>query len=66
MVGVRIGAGHRVHYFDSAGLDLAVRDRVEVETEQGTQEAQVVIAPAQVLYSDLKGPLRPVLRAVEI
>ena len=65
VVGVRFSLGGRVHYFDSAGLDLAVRDRVVVDTEQGTREGQVVIAPGQVLYSELRGPLSPVLHKAE-
>ena len=45
--------------------DLTVGDRVLVETDSGPREAVVAIAPAQVLYSDLRGKLAPVLRKVD-
>lgn len=65
VVGVRFGSWGPVHYFDPAGHELAVGDRVIVEVDDGTQEGRVVIAPGQVLYSDLRGPLDPVLRKVD-
>ncbi len=65
IVGVRFKPADRVYYFDSAGLELEVGARVVVETEDGPKEGQVAIAPAQVLYSDLRGPMSPVLRKVE-
>ena len=64
IIGVRFAPAGRVHYFDSAGLDLALGDRVIVETDDGAREGQVAIAPGQVVYSDLRGPLGPVLRIV--
>ncbi len=66
LVGVRFSPLERVQYFDSDKLDLAVGDRVVVETDEGPQEAVVVIAPDQVIYSDLRGPLSPVLRKAEL
>ena len=44
---------------------FAVGDRVVVETEGGPVEGVVVIAPRQVLYSELRGPLDPVLRKLD-
>ena len=64
-MGVRFTPGGRVHYFDSANKDLSVGDRVMVETDDGPREGQVIIAPTQVLYSDLRGPLLPVLHVVD-
>ncbi len=65
IVGVRLKISDRVHYFDPANLDLAVDDRVIVETDGGRQEGWVVIAPRQVIYSEVPGPLRPVLGRAE-
>lgn len=61
VVGIRFGNSGRVHYFDSVDLDLSVDDRVIVETDEGRREGRVAIAPRQVLHSDLRGPLDPVL-----
>ena len=65
IVGVRFKRGGRIHFFDPANLDLAVGDRVVLETADGTREGSVAIAPSQVLHSDLRGPLDPVLRKAD-
>lgn len=62
LTGVQLKPSQKVQYFDADGLHLAVGDRVVVETLDGEQEGVVAIAPAQVLQSDLRGALNPVLR----
>ena len=62
LVGVRFRRAGEVFYFDSGELDLDVEDEVVVETEKGLELVRVVIAPKQVMYSELEGPLKPVLR----
>ena len=62
LVGIRFGRSGPVRYFDPRGRDLSVGDRVMVETEDGDRAGIVVIAPRQVLYSALRGPLAPVLQ----
>ena len=62
LTGVQLGPSQKVQFFDADGFLLAVGDRVIVETWNGEQEGVVVIAPEQVLRSDLRGPLNPVLR----
>ena len=61
LVGVRLEPSGRVHYFDAKGFELEPGDRVTVETDDGPREGRVVLSPGQVLYSDLRGPLLPVL-----
>ena len=65
VVGVRFSPTGKVSYFDPGGTDPAVGDRVIVEGESGPQEGTVVIAPDQVLYSELRGPFAPVLRRID-
>ena len=65
IVGVRFLPSDRVHYFDPGDHSLSVGDLVRIETDDGPKEGQVVIAPDQVLFSDLRGPLSPVLGKVE-
>lgn len=65
IVGVKFSPWGRVSYCDPAGLLLAVGDRVVVEAAEGPREGEVVIAPDQVLFSNLVGPMDPVLRKVE-
>ena len=62
VVGVRFTRAGRVCYFDPGDHDLSIGDRVLVETDDGCREAEVVIEPGQVAYSDLKGPMNPVLQ----
>ena len=65
VAGVRFTPTGRVEYFAPGDEELAVGDRVVVETDRGPQEGVVVIAPGQVLYSELRGPLPPVLRKLD-
>lgn len=65
IVGVRFRPHGRVHYFDAAGVALSVGDAVLVETESGSRQGRVAIAPGQVLHSDLRGPLGRVLGRVD-
>jgi len=51
-----------VQYFDPGSLDVSLLDRVVVETDQGLEMAWVVIEPDQVVYSEVQGPLKTVLR----
>lgn len=65
IVGVRFKKASKIYYFDPAGLNLEVNDYVVVETTRGLELGQVVIAPKQVLASDVEKPLKPVVRKAE-
>ncbi len=65
VVGVRFQTNGRVHFFDSGSMDIGVGERVLVQTDGGPKEGEVVIAPRQVLYSELRGPQNPVLHIVD-
>ena len=62
LTGIQLGPSQKVQYFDANRFHLTLGDYVIVETCDGEQEGVVVIAPEQVLRSDLRGPLNPVLR----
>ena len=65
MVGVRFRPSDKLQYFDSAGIDLTAGDRVLVETSEGVREGVVAIAPGQVMYSDLRGPMDAVVQKAD-
>ena len=65
MVGVRFRPSDKLQYFDSAGIDLTAGDRVLVETSDGVREGVVAIAPGQVMYSDLRGPMDAVVQKAD-
>ncbi len=60
VVGIRFRRTGRVYYFDPAGIDLEVNDYVVVQTARGLEMGEVVIAPRQVLDSEISEPLKPV------
>ena len=62
IVGVRFWRAGKVYYFDSLGIELEVNDYVVVETEGGLSMGRVVIAPRQVILSEITEPLKPILR----
>jgi cell fate regulator YaaT (PSP1 superfamily) len=62
VVGIRFQRAGRVYYFAPAGLELQVNDHIAAETERGLKIGRVVIAPKQVMASQLTEPLKPVLR----
>ncbi|MFC2013396.1 stage 0 sporulation family protein [Chloroflexota bacterium] len=65
IVGIRFKKACRIYYFDPAGIDLEGNDYVVVKTTRGLEMGQVVIAPKQVLASEVIEPLKPVLRKAE-
>jgi len=66
VVGIRFKRAGKVYYFDPAGIDLHVTDRVVVKTARGLEIGEVVIAPQQVLDSEIKEQLKPVVRKAEM
>jgi len=62
VVGIRFQRAGRVYYFAPAGLDPKVGDQIVAETERGLKIGRVVIAPKQVMSSQLTEPLKPLLR----
>ena len=66
VVGVRFRRTGKVYYFDPSDIELKVGDCVVVETTRGPELGQVVIAPSQVLASEVTKPLKPVVRKADI
>ena len=65
IVGVRFKRAGKVYYFDPAGIELEANDYVVVKTTRGLEMGRVVISPKQVLASELKEHLKPVVRKAE-
>ena len=61
-VGVRFKEAGKVYYFDARGLSLEVGSYVVVETSHGQEVGRVVISPDQVIASEIKETLKPILR----
>lgn len=62
VVGVRFKQAGKVYYFDPAGFELAVNDKVVVETTRGLELGEVSIASKTVDETEVVAPLKPVLR----
>jgi cell fate regulator YaaT (PSP1 superfamily) len=65
VVGVRFREAGRIYYFDGSGHRLPVGTYVVVETSHGQEVGRVVVAPDQVISSEIKEPLKPVIRVAE-
>ena len=65
VVGVRFREAGKVYYFDGSGHELPVGTYVVVETSHGHEVGRVVVSPEQVLSSEIKEPLKPVIRVAE-
>jgi len=65
IVGVRFKKAGKVYYFESSGIELKPGDRVVVKSSRGMDLGEVVIAPGQVISSQIKEPLSPILRKAE-
>jgi len=62
IVGIRFQRAGRVYYYDPTGIEFKVNDQVVVTTPRGQKIGQVIIAPEQILSSELTEPLKPVMR----
>lgn len=65
IVGVRFKRAGRIYYFDPKDLDLKINEWAVVETARGMEVGRVVIAPEQVLVSEVELPLKAVVRQAE-
>lgn len=65
IAGIRFQRAGKVYYFDPSGIELTVDDYVVVKTSRGLELGQVVIAPTQILDSELGEPLKPIIRKAE-
>ncbi|MDP2727931.1 MAG: stage 0 sporulation family protein [Dehalococcoidia bacterium] len=63
--GVRFKQAAKVYFFDPAGLELEVNDKVVVETSRGLEIGRVVVAPKQVAENQVTEPLKPIVRKAE-
>jgi cell fate regulator YaaT (PSP1 superfamily) len=61
-VGVRFKEAGKVYYFDAGQHQIDVANYVVVETSHGHEIGRVVIAPDQVIASEIKESLKPILR----
>ena len=61
VVGVRLNEMQPLRFFRPGEQDVEVGDWVLVDTEDGPRRGRVVIAPAQVAFSALTGPIETIL-----
>jgi cell fate regulator YaaT (PSP1 superfamily) len=62
IVGIRFKKAGKVYYFDPSGVDFKIQDYVVVQTARGVELGQVMIAPKQVLASEITAELKPIVR----
>lgn len=62
VVGVRFKKAGKVYYFNPGSIDLAIGDKVIVETSRGIEYGEIVIGPKDVQEEDIISPLKDVMR----
>jgi cell fate regulator YaaT (PSP1 superfamily) len=65
MVGIRFKRAGKIYYFDAAGIEMKAGDYAVVKTARGIELGHVVIAPGQVVASQVEENLSPVVRKAE-
>jgi cell fate regulator YaaT (PSP1 superfamily) len=65
VVGVRFRDSGRVFFFESRGERINVGDWVACGTSRGLEAGRVVVAPKQVLMTQLDGELKPIERVLD-
>lgn len=65
VVGVRFKRAGRIYYFDPKEMEISLNDYVVVETARGLEIGHVVLAPKQILSSEIEAPLKAVIRKAE-
>jgi cell fate regulator YaaT (PSP1 superfamily) len=65
VVGIRFREAGKIYYFDGDGHSLPVGTYVVVETSHGQEVGRVVVSPDQVIATEIKEPLKPVIRVAE-
>ena len=64
-VGIRFQEAGKIYYFDAHGVELETGYYVVVNTSHGQEVGRVVVAPDQVVASEIKDSLKPILRRAE-
>lgn len=62
VIGVRLKKAEAIGYFDPGDVDLAVGDRVVVDTTLGPDVGEVALAPGALLHRDPMVVARPMIR----
>lgn len=62
IIGIRFKKVGKVYHFDPAGIDVKKGDMVIVETSRGIEMGEVVVGVHEIEESQVKQPLRSVLR----
>ncbi|KFZ26908.1 MAG: hypothetical protein KQ78_00674 [Candidatus Izimaplasma bacterium HR2] len=62
VVGIRFKAVGKKYYFDPAGFDVTINDRVVVETVRGIELGEVIEKVKEISDSEVISTLKPVIR----
>ena len=64
VIGVRIQRSAEIIYLDPGDLVINVKDEVLIDSNGSLVTAEVVIGPDQLLYSELRNPLKNLIKKV--
>lgn len=64
LIGVRVQRSGKIIYLDPGELIISVKDKILIDSEGSLVTAEVVIGPDQLLYSELRNPLKNAIKKV--
>ena len=62
IIGVRFKSVGKIYYFDPAGLDIKMNDKVIVETARGIECGEVALVDREIDETKFSNPLKSVIR----
>ena len=61
---MRVQRSGKIIYLDPGELIISVKDKILIDSEGSLVTAEVVIGPDQLLYSELRNPLKNAIKKV--
>lgn len=65
IIGVRFKSVGKIYYFDPAGNELQVGDKVIVETSRGVECGDVVMTDREIDENHFKNPIKPIIKKAD-
>ncbi|MBQ8965991.1 stage 0 sporulation family protein [Ruminococcus sp.] len=65
IIGVRFKSVGKIYYFDPKDIELAIGDKVIVETARGVECGEVVMTDREIDENNFKNPIKPIIKKAD-
>ena len=65
IIGVRFKSVGKIYYFDPKDIELAIGDKVIVETARGVECGDVVMTDREIDENNFKNPIKPIIKKAD-